>query len=704
MVYQVNGPQQSNDVVLTLSERCSEMIYKARCVPEVNNQYVKPILEYFATKDPPITHQEDPLNIAWSILRQGGMLCTLVNVYRPSTIDTINYLEQDDDGKYVIEEEVFMNEEAQENLATFLHACEVDLYFKPEELFEASSLYEDNTNSLKKTLAIAEKFFDKIAKTRRTPFAKMIAKMKEEEAAAEMAARRLSTGSEGSAGSSNDKRLKVIQEILSTEYAYVKDLERLSQYKEELILDKVVSDETIEAMFSNLDDLIDFQRRYSILVAATLKPVLRDVEASYAAHLGKKLFIDMEEGFSVYNTYVSNNAKARDAVLDNMEALMSKAKLMDPQGTVNSFLIKPIQRICKYPLLIRELIKNSAETAPDREELQEAYKVADRITTHINELMTMGENSIEAEKMQELVTDWSLNKAKIDKTALGELYRFEKASQIGKEGSTSDVTLYLFDNYLFSCRAGKASIISSRPGLSFKSGFRVRDIAYVEDISNPDDKVYAIRWCANQGGAQVFLAFKVQNAESVKLWVKAAGKVGIEKSSGKEEFHVVPEAAGNKRSSFMVKRKAPGAAMGVPAVAAAAGVGAAAGAYAAPVAATQPKPQRITLQAIQEDAGSEPLQLKIIYQGECYLRIIPQVPSIEQIKKFALKTISADFERFDLPFNLAKENICLKYLDNEKDLINVMDENDIRLAHLVNPNRLTIHVFDSRRIEKGAQV
>jgi RhoGEF domain len=32
---------------------------------------------------------------------------------------------------------------------------------------------------------------------------------------------------------------------------------------------------------------------------------------------------------------------------------------------INSFLIKPIQRLCKYPLLLRELIEHTPETHPD---------------------------------------------------------------------------------------------------------------------------------------------------------------------------------------------------------------------------------------------------------------------------------------------------------------------------------------------------
>lgn len=86
------------------------------------------------------------------------------------------------------------------------------------------------------------------------------------------------------------------------------------------------------------------------------------------------------------------------------------------------------------------------------------------------------------------------------------------------------------------------------------------------------------------------------------------------------------------------------------------------------------------------------------------MRLIPSLPTIEQIKKFAIKTISADFERFDLPFSITKENMCLKYMDDDKDLINIMDQNDLSIALMCNGHRLIIYVFDMRKIEKGTPV
>jgi len=48
-------------------------------------------------------------------------------------------------------------------------------------------------------------------------------------------------------------------------------------------------------------------------------------------------------------------------------------------------LIKQVQRICKYPLLLKELIKKTDATLPEFSKLQEAYIKIEDIVSQINE-------------------------------------------------------------------------------------------------------------------------------------------------------------------------------------------------------------------------------------------------------------------------------------------------------------------------------
>lgn len=52
---------------------------------------------------------------------------------------------------------------------------------------------------------------------------------------------------------------------------------------------------------------------------------------------------------------------------------------------MGSLLIKPVQRIMKYPLLLGELWQTTPEDHPDHRPLQEAFTAAKIINININE-------------------------------------------------------------------------------------------------------------------------------------------------------------------------------------------------------------------------------------------------------------------------------------------------------------------------------
>ena len=54
------------------------------------------------------------------------------------------------------------------------------------------------------------------------------------------------------------------------------------------------------------------------------------------------------------------------------------------QLTLESYLIKPIQRICKYPLLLREVLKKTPETHPDFKDANDALEKIEAVITIVN--------------------------------------------------------------------------------------------------------------------------------------------------------------------------------------------------------------------------------------------------------------------------------------------------------------------------------
>lgn len=63
-----------------------------------------------------------------------------------------------------------------------------------------------------------------------------------------------------------DNRARVVQELVDTERKYVQDLEALQEYMRSLEINEIISKDTLHNMFLNLNQLVDFQRRFLIRV------------------------------------------------------------------------------------------------------------------------------------------------------------------------------------------------------------------------------------------------------------------------------------------------------------------------------------------------------------------------------------------------------------------------------------------------------
>lgn len=699
MVYETRaGVMSSASKVETLFDKCSEMIYKARCLKTTNEPIIQPFLEYFAKEG--VTPRKDPVTVAWAILRQGGLLCTLLNEYRGNTIESKSISMPPVDGS--LSEDNFKNNKAVNNVRMFVTACREELFLKTDELFDPPDLYSDNMNSLNKALAITEMFFQKLKRVKGIRFEKMIAAMKEEEAAANQAEEGAEEGSaheEGAEAKPTEKRLIAIKEILTSEQSYISDLDYLFKYYEELKVDKVIPADVIAQIFANFEELTNFQQRYAYLVESTLsKDVLKSVEASYGVHAFKKLFIDQENEFDVYMKYVANLPTARALVKEHMDALMQKQHQMDPQGQLDSFLIKPTQRLCKYPLLIREVIRNSAQDAPDMDELKEAYAATDRNAARVNELLAQGENDVEAERMKELVTDWTIGKTRIDKDGLGHLIRYQKVQYMKDSGSGTEASLYLFERRLIMCRPGK-TMLRNTPTLNLKWSVLPDNIHSYEDATKPMELYYGFRIYFYSGEEINIISFSTRNAESVKLWMKAFRKLEIPShDEAPQEESSGGEPAIGRRASLLARRRSS-----IPVGAAAAGAaGAAAMAAMAKgrhgekeeEAAPAAQPNERAAAASTSSASSQYTQVKIVYGEDAYILLLPHVPSVEQFRRLAVKTIRADYEARGKAFNLDKETMRLKYRDDVGDLINVIDDSSLTMAYrYITPTRLTLHIL-----------
>ncbi|KAK7906666.1 hypothetical protein WMY93_015278 [Mugilogobius chulae] len=194
---------------------------------------------------------------------------------------------------------------------------------------------------------------------------------------------------------------KVVEELLETEKSYVKDLSLLFElYLTPLQHQTFLSKHEMEALFGSLPAMLDFQRvflqssREDRLVSGSEPP--GDARRKLLFSLGGS-FLYYADHFKLYSGFCSNHLKVQK-VLHRAKTDAAFKHFLDTRNPTNqhsasleSFLIKPVQRVLKYPLLLRELVSLTEERTPERIHLTEALRSMEKVASHINEMQKIYE-------------------------------------------------------------------------------------------------------------------------------------------------------------------------------------------------------------------------------------------------------------------------------------------------------------------------
>ncbi|XP_054019226.1 dynamin-binding protein [Dryobates pubescens] len=184
-----------------------------------------------------------------------------------------------------------------------------------------------------------------------------------------------------------EKRSKVIEELLQTERDYIRDLEMCVERIMVPLQQAQMQNIDFEALFGNIHMVISFS-----------KQLLSTLEASDA--IGPVFLAQRAELENVYRVYCQNHDEAialleayeKDEKMQKLllELLDSLRSLYSEWGCTNyinlgSFLIKPVQRVMRYPLLLMELLSATPEAHPDKAPLTAAVLAVKEINVNINE-------------------------------------------------------------------------------------------------------------------------------------------------------------------------------------------------------------------------------------------------------------------------------------------------------------------------------
>ncbi|XP_075837415.1 rho guanine nucleotide exchange factor 38 isoform X2 [Microtus pennsylvanicus] len=192
------------------------------------------------------------------------------------------------------------------------------------------------------------------------------------------------------------KRAKIIRELIQTERDYVTDLELCVREVVQPLRNKQVDRLDVEGLFSNIESV----HQISAKLLSLLEEATTDVEP--AMQVIGEVFMQIKGPLEdVYKIYCYHHDEAH-SVLESYEkeeelkqhlnhCIQSLKNIYMQEGKPNlldmgSLMIKPIQRVMKYPLLLCELRNSTPPSHPDYRALEEAFAAVKDINVNINEL------------------------------------------------------------------------------------------------------------------------------------------------------------------------------------------------------------------------------------------------------------------------------------------------------------------------------
>ncbi|KAF6108298.1 dynamin binding protein [Phyllostomus discolor] len=184
-----------------------------------------------------------------------------------------------------------------------------------------------------------------------------------------------------------EKRAKVVEELHQTERDYIRDLEMCIERIMVPLQQAQIPNIDFEGLFGNMQ-----------MVIKVSKQLLADLEISDA--VGAAFLDHRDELEGTYKVYCQNHDEAislleiyeKDERIQRhlQDSLADLKSLYNEWGCTNyinlgSFLIKPVQRVMRYPLLLMELLNSTPESHPDKVPLTSAVLAVKEINVNINE-------------------------------------------------------------------------------------------------------------------------------------------------------------------------------------------------------------------------------------------------------------------------------------------------------------------------------
>ncbi|XP_073518546.1 spermatogenesis-associated protein 13 isoform X2 [Phyllobates terribilis] len=306
-------------------------------------------------------------------------------------------------------------------------------------------------------------------------------------------------------------RTNVIQEIMNTERVYIKHLKDICEgyIKQCRKHTSMFTEAQLKTIFGNIEEVYRFQKTF-----------YKNLEKQYHKedpHLSEigDCFLENHEGFSIYSEYCNNHPNACLELSNLMkhsryrhffEACRLLQQMIDI--AIDGFLLTPVQKICKYPLQLAELLKYTTQDHRDYNKIKEAYEAMKNVACLINERKRRLESIDKIACWQVSIVGWE---GQDILARSSELIHSGELTKLFKQGKSQQRTFFLFDHQLVFCKKD----LLRRDILYYKGRIDMDEMEFT-DVEDGKDKDFNLN---------IKNAFKMVNRQTDEMHLFCAKKL-----------------------------------------------------------------------------------------------------------------------------------------------------------------------------------
>ncbi|XP_068862610.1 intersectin-1 isoform X3 [Aphelocoma coerulescens] len=292
------------------------------------------------------------------------------------------------------------------------------------------------------------------------------------------------------------KRQGYIHELIVTEENYVNDLQLVTEiFQKPLMESELVTEKEVAMIFVNWKELIMCNIKLlksgslSNPRALLLLRALRVRKKMSGEKMPVKMIGDILTAqlphMQPYIRFCScqlNGAALIQQKTDEVPEFKEFVKrlAMDPRCKgmpLSSFLLKPMQRVTRYPLIIKNIIENTPENHPDHSHLKHALEKAEELCSQVNEGVREKENSDRLEWIQAHVQCEGLSEQLVFNSVTNCLgpRKFLHSGKLYKAKSNKELYGFLFNDFLLLTQiikplgsSGTDKVFSPKSNLQYK--------------------------------------------------------------------------------------------------------------------------------------------------------------------------------------------------------------------------------------------